>query len=192
MAKASLIEEWKKQDPLLEDFEGFLNFTDRVGRFEQLLSELTTWNESGGENGHFLIPKEIKKYRGIWAVFASRSKEDQRRFCRLFCQPVRDLKQFEEDQKWIEKHGDVFVCFEVMHEETLDYDPENPRVKGSFSKSSYYDLDWQPLTSKPDIITKIERHLRKVSEYYNQGAETKGEPYPTPPAWITKEEPECL
>lgn len=66
-----LLEEWKKHDPFLEDLESLQRFVERVQRFEELKSQTTTWK------GNRWGPKEIKKYRGIWAVFAMESNSLQ-------------------------------------------------------------------------------------------------------------------
>ena len=169
-----LLEEWKKHDPFLTDLEGFQRFVERVQRFEELHSQTTTCNEDGWG------PKEIKKYRGIWAVFACRTKEDPRRFCGLFFQPIDDLTTFDYTKGKYEKRGDIFLCFQVMHEKTLDHHPERPHIKGTFAMYDYYNYDWEPIP-RPEMMKKIEKHLNRVSRWYNKHKEN--EPYPTPPLW---------
>lgn len=171
-----LLEEWKKHDPLLTDPEGFQRFFTRAQCLQELQSQLTTWKKD--EWG----PKEIKKYRGIWAEFATRDNENPRRFNGLFSIPVNDLTRFEEIKKKLEAKGDMFLCFQVMHEETLDHDPERPHIKGTFSKYDYYDYNWEPI-SKPPFMKEIEKHLNRVSRWYNRG-QKENEPYPTAPLWM--------
>jgi len=178
----SLVEEWKKRDPLLSDLEGFLRLLERVQRFQELHSQLTTWHENGGG------PKEIKMFRGISAIFALKDRGSPQRYGGLSYIPVSDLLAFDGLKEKLEAGGDLFLCFEVMHEETLDHDPERPHVRGTFSKYTYYDCDWEPV-AKPEFMKKIEEHLRKVSEWYNRGAEMTSEPYPTPPLWRGENEP---
>ena len=113
----SLVQEWKKHDPLLSDLDGFQRFIERHQRFQELHSQLTTWKEDGWG------PKEIKKYRGIWAVFAAPDKDSPQRYCGLFYHPVGcvikgGLTEFEEVKRRLEARGELFLCFDVMHEET--------------------------------------------------------------------------
>lgn len=171
---AKLLKEWKKHDPFLEDIEGFQRFVERVQRFEELDSQTTTWNE--GEWG----PKEIKKYRGIWAVFAMESNFLPGRFSGLLSTPIDDLISFDKTKEKTESHGDRFLCFQVMHEKALDHHPERPRIKGTFSIHDYYNLDWESIP-KPEMLKKIDKHLSRVSRWYNKPKEN--EPYPTPPLW---------
>jgi len=167
---------WKKSDPFLTDIEGFQKFVERVQKFRELYAEVTTWKELG-------VVDEKRKYRRIDAVFGHEAPKQPRRFCGLFYMPINNFLTFEEAKRRIEKHGDRFICFDIMHEELLDHDPERPHVKGCFSKHSYYNYDWEPI-EKPEIIKKIERHLRRVSNWYSSGAPLKGESCPTPPLWI--------
>lgn len=170
----SLVQEWKKHDPLLSDLDGFQRFVERHQRFQELYVQLTTWYPNGGG------PKEIKKYRRIGAVFASPSKDDPLRYSGLSYVPVSNLVAFEGLKKKCESWGDLFLCFDVMHEENLDHDPDRPHIKGTFCKYTYYDYDWQPIP-KPDFLKQVEQHLNRVSRWYDRGLEQKGVPYPAPP-----------
>jgi len=170
-----LLSFWRKRDPLLLNPEGFQEFVERQQFLAELRSQLTIFEDG--------MPKRKGKYRGIWAVFASLDPEHPGRYCGLFYLPVTSMVQFELTKEKLEKHGDRFVCFEVMHEEILDYDPERPHVKGTFPKVEYYDYAWRRLPEKPRMLRLIEKHLRKVAKWYNEGGSKRGEPYPVPPAW---------
>jgi len=174
-----LVDEWRKIDPYLLDAEGFTKFisdiTVKIQKLEDLKQEtsILDWANNNIQR---------KKYACISAVFTYPCKDDPTRYSGLFSSPLTDYLQFLELKEKTEKKGSIFLCIDVMHEETLDHDPERPHVKGTFSLHTFYDADWNQI-EKPKMMRKIEKHLSRVSRWYSSLTRMEAEPYPTPPVW---------
>lgn len=176
-----LVNEWRKTDPYLLDAEGFIKFISDVTEKFQKLEELKR-DASILEWANNNIQR--KKYACISAVFAYASKDDPTRCSGLYSTPLTDIDylQFLELKETRKEIGGRFLCIEVMHEETLDHDPERPHTKGTFPLHTFYDADWNPI-EKPKMMKKIEEHLSRVSSWYSSPTRMEAEPYPTPPVW---------
>ena len=178
---AVLVERWRKRDPYLVDVEGLCGFISEMTANMQILEDfkkdasVLDWANNNIQR---------KKYACIHAVFTYPSKDDPARYSGLYSVSLMGMNylQFLDLKEGRESKGGRFLCIEIMHEETLGYDPERPHVKGNFSLHSYYDADWNPI-EKPRMMKAVEKHLSRVSRWYGSPTKMKTEPYPTPPLW---------
>ena len=174
-----VVQEWKKRDPYLLDFEGYLEFLDDLLRKMQ---KLEGWQRDASilDWAHDNIQR--KKYATVGAVFAYCNREG--RYSGLMLTSITSINYLQvlDLIKERERQHYTFLCIEIIHEKILDHDPERPHVKGTFSLHTYYDINLNQI-EKPLMMKKIEKHLSKVSRWYSSPTKMETEPYPTAPLW---------